>query len=815
MSEKEVIWVKFWYLGEYFDEKYSKLSEEENNIGENPFKKEEIMFPAFLIREKTKIGQINVKYLQSCVGTNKLYIFNECFRYMQGEIDEIDTQKLIPSFKDILLQEDNNNLSDFFRLSRNKKYLYLYYGYYEDNQNSLDREIDYFNNNNNNNKWNDAPPYHFNKCNYCNKSIKGLLYRCSECHDVDLCTNCWKRTLNGELSKNQICQTSFHQNDKRDNHKFVAIRSPLIGGECLGTTRSYGENFLSLFIANSHLRCIGQRYRIQSKSHDDGYFDNHFFGSFQSLEELKNNWEKICSIDISNFDKKLENWTEYKWNSYSSFSSHIIDLACALQAILFPYHNQTNHPSCNNNNVNNNINNNENNQGKNKEVAWDEEKEEIEGNGKEKIVTNEGGEEEGEEEESEEEEEEDEESEEEEELEDESEEEEEEEGVTNKVELLSRKQRLESEKTNFVIICGNNSVDWLQTFYALHFTNCCIIPLYSSVTREEIISIAKICPFIAVICDVSLVSMFINVAIDIHLSCLKTIIVLDDGSTGYSIHYNENLFWNSLSQFHDHNNNNNINNNNNNNNNGENNEEEEKGKENQNKIFCIPIKSVYELGKKEICKFKYPPYIRSIGPDDYLYSRKNVQTLVNFSLSPKINPRLMLIQFTSGSTGVPKGAMFDELNLMYDLIDIQSLYPLIVLSFAPFGFMSSRDNFIINSHSGGHTAILTRPKEFIFDEFQVIHPLKAQSVPSFWNLIYEIYKKKVYIEGIDENEAVDQVRKLLGKRITTIVTGGAPLSKNVENFLRSTWDGCVVKIAYGTTEVLSSIYIMLYIIYYI
>ena len=777
MSVKEVVWVKFWYLGEYFDEKYSKLSEEENNIGENPFKKEEIMFPAFLIREKTKIGQINVKYLQNCVGTNKLYIFNECFRYMQGEIDEIDTQKLIPSFKDILLQEDNNNLSDFFRLSRNKKYLYLYYGYYEDNQNSSEKEIHHFkyinnnNNNNNNNgtsgennknnKWNDAPPYHSNDCNYCNKSIKGLLYRCSECHDVDLCTNCWKRTLNGELSKNQICQTSFHQNDYRDNHKFVAIRSP-IGRECLGTTRSYGENFLSLFIANSHLRCIGQRYRIQSKSHDDGYFDNHFFGSFQSLEELKNNWEKICSIDISNFDKKIENWTEYKWNSYSSFSSHIIDLACALQAILFPYHNQTNHPSCNNNNnnVNNNINNNENYQAKNKEVAWDEEIEELEG--KEK----------------------------------------------NEEEIIPRKQRLESEKTNFVIICGNNSVDWLQTFYALHFTNCCVIPLYSSVTREEIISIAKICPFIAVICDVSLVSMFINVAIDIHLSCLKTIIVLDDGSTGYSIHYNENQFWNSLSQFHDHNNN--INNNININNNGENNKEEEKGKENQNKIFCIPIKSVYELGKKEICKFKYPPYIRSIGPDDYLYSR-SVKLLNQFS-SPKINPRLMLIQFTSGSTGVPKGAMFDELNLMFDLIDYQSGYPLIVLSFAPFGFMSSRDNFIINSQSTGHTAILTRPKEFIFDEFQVIHPLKAQSVPSFWNLIYEIYKKKVYIEGIDENEAVEQVRKLLGKRITTIVTGGAPLSKNVEDFLRSIWDGCSVKIAYGTTEVLSSIYIILIII---
>ena len=46
-----------------------------------------------------------------------------------------------------------------------------------------------------------------------------------------------------------------------------------------------------------------------------------------------------------------------------------------------------------------------------------------------------------------------------------------------------------------------------------------------------------------------------------------------------------------------------------------------KKKEKKIKIrYFVPIKSVYELGKKEICKFKYPPYIRSIGPDDYLYS---------------------------------------------------------------------------------------------------------------------------------------------------------------------------------------------------
>jgi fatty acid CoA ligase FadD9 len=79
----------------------------------------------------------------------------------------------------------------------------------------------------------------------------------------------------------------------------------------------------------------------------------------------------------------------------------------------------------------------------------------------------------------------------------------------------------------------------------------------------------------------------------------------------------------------------------------------------------------------------------------------------------------------------------------------------------------------------------------IFDDFKIIKPTILSDTPRLFNIIYSEYQKTLQIKKIenknfnesDEKELLNEFSGILGGRIKTITTGGAPTSKEVLKFL--------------------------------
>lgn len=179
---------------------------------------------------------------------------------------------------------------------------------------------------------------------------------------------------------------------------------------------------------------------------------------------------------------------------------------------------------------------------------------------------------------------------------------------------------------------------------------------------------------------------------------------------------------------------------------------------------------------------------------------------------------LALINYTSGTTGFSKGAMLPYRALWGNVDFCMNRLPLkpqdTMLSILPMAHMYGLAiEFLYGFCRGCHLYYLTRlpSPAIIADAFATVRPNIVVAVPL---IVEKIIRKRVFpkiqTNGIRlllqmpvvskkvKEKICEQVYQAFGGRAYEIIVGGAPLSREVEQFLQSI--GFPITVGYGTTE---------------
>jgi fatty acid CoA ligase FadD9 len=174
---------------------------------------------------------------------------------------------------------------------------------------------------------------------------------------------------------------------------------------------------------------------------------------------------------------------------------------------------------------------------------------------------------------------------------------------------------------------------------------------------------------------------------------------------------------------------------------------------------------------------------------------------------------LALLIYTSGSTGAPKGAMYPQSNVakMWNRSTKNWFGPSaasITLNFMPMSHVMGRGTLYGTLGNGG-TAYFAAKSDLstLLEDLRLVRPTELNFVPRIWEMLYSEYLSEVgrrTAEGVDRQTAeaqvmVEQRQELLGGRFIFAMTGSAPTSPELRNWVESLLDIHLVD-GYGSTE---------------
>ncbi|KAJ1815655.1 medium-chain fatty acid-CoA ligase faa2 [Coemansia sp. RSA 2598] len=212
------------------------------------------------------------------------------------------------------------------------------------------------------------------------------------------------------------------------------------------------------------------------------------------------------------------------------------------------------------------------------------------------------------------------------------------------------------------------------------------------------------------------------------------------------------------------------------------------------------------------------PAVEALGAESPLHPR-----------IPKTDD-LFCLCYTSGTTGTPKAAMIMHRQLDYVQRTVHKVVPVtgppVILSYLPLAHIYERFTQIYNMSCGGRIGMYSGNMLTVVDDMQALRPNMFISVPRMLNRIYDrlvagtihapgltgVIARRAVADKMANLEAgkgnthmfwdrviFRKIRALLGGNLEFVLTGSAPIDKNVLQFLRICFC-CQVTEGWGATE---------------
>lgn len=174
--------------------------------------------------------------------------------------------------------------------------------------------------------------------------------------------------------------------------------------------------------------------------------------------------------------------------------------------------------------------------------------------------------------------------------------------------------------------------------------------------------------------------------------------------------------------------------------------------------------------------------------------------------------RLAMILYTSGSTGLPKGAMWTERMLV--LLWTSSFFgdgdvPVANVNFMPLNHLGGRIPLVSSFQAGGTSYFVPESDlSTLFEDLALVRPTQLALVPRVVEMLYQRYQTRadrLHADGLSL-QAADATAKaelrdgLLGGRVVTAFVSTAPLAAEMRSFVESLLSVHLID-GYGLTEV--------------
>ena len=176
---------------------------------------------------------------------------------------------------------------------------------------------------------------------------------------------------------------------------------------------------------------------------------------------------------------------------------------------------------------------------------------------------------------------------------------------------------------------------------------------------------------------------------------------------------------------------------------------------------------------------------------------------------------LMLLVYTSGSTGAPKGAMHPERLVANSWRRStrarwgqHSVGPSITLSFAPMSHVMGRGSVYGTLGNGGTVYFVAKSDLSSFlEDLSLVRPTQLNFVPRIWEMLFQQFRSQldrrtssaVDRAGLEAEVMAELRQNLLGGRFVSASTGAAPMSADMKTWVQSLV-GLHLVDGYGSTE---------------
>jgi fatty acid CoA ligase FadD9 len=169
------------------------------------------------------------------------------------------------------------------------------------------------------------------------------------------------------------------------------------------------------------------------------------------------------------------------------------------------------------------------------------------------------------------------------------------------------------------------------------------------------------------------------------------------------------------------------------------------------------------------------------------------------------NDALALLIYTSGSTGAPKGAMYPRRNVgkMWCRSSrnwFGETAASITLNFMPMSHVMGR-GILYGTLGNGGTAYFAARSDLstLLEDLELVRPTEMNFVPRIWETLYGEYLRKVDRGGSEAEVMTEIAQYQLGGRFIFAMTGSAPTSPELKNWVETLLDMHLLD-GYGSTE---------------